>query len=366
MKRLLFVAILTFITSFPVVAQDNTREWKWEQAFESVVLISTEQTSFIRFPNGNDSLPPPLHVDPPEPEIVPLYPPKVAMGTGFFIDETHIVTNYHVVQDATTIKIYAYGHPYEIKNVEVIGFDAESDIAVLKLPATPTIDHAVLEFATEDPLIGDTVFALGHGTGQMWSLTTGIMSYDTRPNQQSSWVHYIQTDAVINSGNSGGPLLNEQGEVIGVNTLIISPTKYYVGYGYAVPGPLVERVANHILEYGKHIKPSIGILMGIIEDEELFYELRDSGKEHYLEIKGLSEGGAAEQFGLLKGDIIVSIDGKKVQVTNQVIRMLWNKMPGDSISIKIYRNNKYKTYNVTLGTSETKQVRVFGQDPENN
>ncbi len=365
MKRLLFVAILIISISFPTIAQEDNREWKWENAFESVVLISTEQASFIRFPaepKKDYPVPPPIHVDPPEPEIVPLYPPKVAMGTGFFIDATHIVTNYHVVKDATTIRIYAYGHPYEVKGVSLVGFDIESDIAVLKLPASPIIDHAILNFATEEPLIGDTVFALGHGTGQMWSLTTGIMSYDTRPNQQSSWVHYIQTDAVINSGNSGGPLLNEQGEVIGVNTLIISPTKTYVGYGYAVPGVLVERVVSHILEYGKHIKPSIGIMMGIIEDEETFYELRDAGKNHYLEVKGLTEGGPAEQFGILQGDIIVSIDDKKMQVTNQVIRYLWEKMPGDTISIKIYRNGKYKTYDVTLGTAESKQVRVFGQD----
>jgi serine protease Do len=369
MKRLLFVAILIISISFPAIAQEDTREWKWENAFESVVLISTEQTSFLKFPkdpNSNESLPPPLHIDPPEPEVIPLFPPKVAMGTGFFIDERHIVTNYHVVQNATAIKIYAWGHPYEIKGVTVVGFDVESDIAVLKLPATPTIDHGILEFATEDPLIGDTVFALGHGTGQMWSLTTGIIGYDTRPNQQSSWVSYLQTDAVINSGNSGGPLLNEQGDVIGVNTLIISPTKYYVGYGYSVPTALVERVANHILEFGKHIKPSIGILMGIIEDQDLFYELRDSGKEHYLEVKGLSEGGAAEQYGIKQGDIIVSIDGKKVQVTNQVIRILWKKMPGDTVSIKIYRNGKYKTYNVVLGKAESTQVRVFGKDPEQN
>ena len=104
----------------------------------------------------------------------------------------------------------------------------------------------------------------------------------------------------------------------------------------------------------------------MLEDQDLFYELRDSGKEHYLEVKGLSEGGAAEQYGIKQGDIIVSIDGEKVQVTNQVIRILWKKMPGDTISIKIYRNGKYKTYNVVLGKAEPTQVRVFGKDPEQN
>ena len=224
------------------------------------------------------------------------------------------------------------------------------------------IDHSFINFADKDAIIGDDVYALGHGSGQMWTLTKGIISYDTRPNQQSSWVHYYQTDAVINSGNSGGPLMNQNGDVVGVNTLIISPTKTYIGYGYAVPSALVERVVSHILAYGEHIKPSIGILMGIIEDKELFYQLKESGKEHYLEVKGITEGGPAEEFGILQGDIIVSIDAKKVSVTNEVIRMLWDKMPGETISIEIYRDGTYKTYDVVLGTAEATQVRIFGTE----
>jgi len=359
MKRLLLVAILVIFSSIPTIAQEDNQEWKWETAFNSVVLISTE-TNTLQLENKEPNSPPSVHGEDQPPVTVPIYPPKFGVGTGFFINPIHVVTNYHVIKDVTTIQVYAYGHPYEILDVKVVGFDAESDIAVLEIKSN--INHETLKFADKDAMIGDDVYALGHGSGQMWSLTKGIISYDTRPNQQSSWVHYLQTDAVINSGNSGGPLLNEDGDVVGVNTLIISPTNYYVGYGYAVPGALVERVVNHILAHGQHIKPSIGIMMGIIDDKELFYTLRDSGKEHYLEVKGLTEGGPAENFGILEGDIIVSINAKKVSVTNEVIRMLWDMMPGETISIEIYRDGTYKTYDVVLGTAEAPQVRIFGID----
>ena len=101
---------------------------------------------------------------------------------------------------------------------------------------------------------------------------------DYRANPKYSFVHYYQTDAVINSGNSGGPLMNEDGEVVGINTLIISPTKYYVGYGYAIPLELSKRVVNQLIQTGKHVWPSIGIQLAIVEKEEQYNELKAKGK----------------------------------------------------------------------------------------
>ena len=333
MKRLLIVAIVAIIWPLSLLAQ----EWKWENAYHGVVLVSTEQQ--IVTPNSDSEI---------SPNGPPMFapPPKYGMGTGFFIDELHIVTNYHVIKDVDAVKLYAYGYPFEIETANVVGFDEESDIAVLKIDQI--IPHGVLQFSDTDPLIGDTVYALGHGAGQYWSLTQGIISYDTRPNPNTSWVHYLQTDAVINSGNSGGPLLNDDGEVVGVNTLILSPSGMYQGYGYAIPSALVERIATRLIKTGTHVKPHIGIHMGVLEDKEVYETLVESGKDYLLEVKRVKPNGPAELFGVKENDIIVSLDGQKVYVVHDMIRHLWSKDPGDTLSMLIYRNGSYHTIDVIL------------------
>ena len=352
------VASVAFIWPLSVNAQEEIRDWKWEKAFMSVVLISTEQQ--VATSNFN---PPPKVEDTPHseqatPDNIPsIVPPKYGMGTGFFIDSLHVVTNYHVIKNADVIKVYSYGYPFEITEVEVVGYDEEVDLAVLKI--NKIFAHEHINFADEDPLIGDTAYAIGHGAGQMWSLTQGIIGYDTRPNANTSWVHYLQTDAVINHGNSGGPLLNEDGDVIGVNTLIISQTKYYVGYGYAIPTALAERVARQIITTGTHVKPLLGIHMGILEDKQLYEDLVSKGKDHLLEVKKLTPGGPAELFGVKVDDIIVSVDGKPVYVTNEVIRVLWDKLPGEALNLEIYRDGEYITIDVILGQGHSK-ANTFG------
>ena len=320
-------------------------DWKWEKIYNSVVLISSEKTpekiieeptppeffeDFEEGPNDNnpnDSTPPDF--EPFVPQI-----PQYGMGTGFFINEIHVVTNYHVIKNFEILKVYAYNHPFAITDVKVVGYDEEIDIAVIEV--IEKIDHNFLEWADDEPLIGDDVYALGHGVSQIWSLTKGILSYDYRPNPSTSFVHYIQTDAVINAGNSGGPLMNDDGEVVGVNTLLISPDKNYVGYGYVIPTPLVKRVVEQILATGKHVKPSIGIIMGIVDDKELYHKLKTNGMNNFLEIKEVIPDSAAYRFGLLAGDIIVSIDDKDIQVVPHVIQLLWQRNPGDQISFYIY------------------------------
>ena len=351
MKKIFLVTVFVLFSSisFAEIATD----WKWGKVFNSVVLISGENTAEI-ISNGPvaphekeqkfDSL---------KPKVIPY-----GMGTGFFINKIHIVTNYHVIKNFDKISIYAFNHLFPITDVTVIGYDEEIDIAVLQI--NEDVEHHFLRWSDTAPLIGEDVYALGHGMSQLWSLTKGILSYDYRQNPGTSFVHYMQTDAVINSGNSGGPLLNEDGEVIGVNTLLISPDKYYVGYGYILPTPLVKRAVTQILATGEHIKPFMGILMGHIEGREQYEELKAEGIGHYLEIKEVTKNSPADHFGLLAGDIIISIDDKDIQVVPQVIELLWERNPGDQIRFKVYRNNEYITIDMVLGTAKNEKIPTYG------
>ena len=350
MKKLILITIFVLFSS--VSFAEISTDWKWGKVFNSIVLVSGENIAeiIIEDPNQKESDEGPHEKKPKfdtlKPRIIPY-----GMGTGFFINKLHIVTNYHVIKNFNKISIYAFNHLFAITDVTVVGYDEEIDIAVLQINEHD-VPHDFLRWSDDAPLIGDDVYALGHGMSQVWSLTKGILSYDYRQNPSTSFVHYLQTDAVINSGNSGGPLMNEDGEVIGVNTLLISPDKYYVGYGYVIPTPLVKRAVTQILATGEHVKPFMGILMGHIEDRDQYDELKKDGIEHYLEIKEVTKDSPAERFGLLAGDIIVSIDDTDIQVVPQVIEFLWERNPGDQVSFNIYRDYEYITIDVVLGRAE--------------
>ena len=355
MKKFFLITIFVLFSS--VSFAEISTDWKWGKVFNSVVLVSGENIAeiIIEDPNENNNDEGPHEQEPKfdtlKPRIIPY-----GMGTGFFINKFHIVTNYHVIKNFNKLSIYAFNHLFAITDVTVIGYDEEIDIAVLQI--NEDIPHDFLRWSDDAPLIGEDVYALGHGMSQVWSLTKGILSYDYRQNPGTSFVHYIQTDAVINSGNSGGPLMNEDGGVIGVSTLLISPDKYYAGYGYVIPTPLVKRAVTQILATGEHIKPFMGILMGHIEDRALYQELKEDKINHYLEIKEVTKNSPAERFGLKAGDIIVSIDDKDIQVVPQVIELLWERYPGDQISFKVYRDNEYHTIDIVLGISKKTPIAI--------
>jgi S1-C subfamily serine protease len=366
LARIVFIISFIFVTTATAGTFDyKKQDWKWESTFDSIVVVTGQKSGeSMTFLGPDDSPKGPFDKDPykdffdergEKPEII--VPPKSSLGTGFFINDIHIVTNYHVVKNMDTFTIYTWSFPFAVKEVVLIGYDETVDIAVLEVKEK--VKHSHLDWATKNPMIGDDVYALGHGLNLIWSFTKGILSYDYRPNPLDSFVHYYQTDAVINPGNSGGVLLNEQGEVIGVNTLLISPTAYYVGYGYSIPWKLAKRVAEQIIQVGHHTKPSIGIQMGIIDDKELFVQLTGRGIEHFLEIKEVMPDSAAMRFGLMAGDIIVSMDNAPIKVVPDVIEVLWSKMPGDSVDFVVYRNYEYISLSVILGRVEVEVTEMI-------
>lgn len=344
----------------------------WKDVSSSIVLVFQSQDTQPEI-HSEDEVPleeedngPPNRFDKflePDPERVP--PPEEVekqlsgLGTGFWIDDKHVVTNYHVIKNMTKVELWMPHYPFPLKDVKIVGVDKSIDLAVLRV--NTDIPHSVLKLATERAKVGDHVYAYGHGLSLAWSLTVGVISNNYRQSPQDSFVQYYQTDTVINPGNSGGPLINDDGEVVGVNVLIMSPTRFYIGYGYAIPSPLVKRVVDRIIETGSHKRPGVGIQMGAVEDEETYKILLEKGIESIVVVKELVDDMPAKDFGVKVGDIIVSINDKPVTVSGDLIENLWNFDPGDIIKLGVYRGDDIIYIEIPLVEIPAPTTNPFGR-----
>lgn len=343
----------------------------WKDVSSSIVLVFQSQDTQPEI-HSEDEVPleedngPPNRFDKflePDPERAP--PPEEVekqlsgLGTGFWIDDKHVVTNYHVIKNMTKVELWMPHYPFPLKDVKIVGVDKSIDLAVLRV--NTDIPHSVLKLATERAKVGDHVYAYGHGLSLAWSLTVGVISNNYRQSPQDSFVQYYQTDTVINPGNSGGPLINDDGEVVGVNVLIMSPTRFYIGYGYAIPSPLVKRVVDRIIETGSHKRPGVGIQMGAVEDEETYKILLEKGIESIVVVKELSDGMPAKDFGVKVGDIIVSINDKPVTVSGDLIESLWGFDPGDTIKLGVYRGDDIIYIEIPLVEIPSPTTNPFGR-----
>ncbi len=343
----------------------------WKDVSSSIVLVFQSQDTQPEI-HSEDEVPleedngPPNRFDKflePDPERAP--PPEEVekqlsgLGTGFWIDDKHVVTNYHVIKNMTKVELWMPHYPFPLKDVKIVGVDKSIDLAVLRV--NTDIPHSVLKLATERAKVGDHVYAYGHGLSLAWSLTVGVISNNYRQSPQDSFVQYYQTDTVINPGNSGGPLINDDGEVIGVNVLIMSPTRFYIGYGYAIPSPLVKRVVDRIIETGSHKRPGVGLQMGAVEDEETYKILLEKGIESIVVVKELSDGMPAKDFGVKVGDIIVSINDKPVTVSGDLIENLWGFDPGDIIKLGVYRGDDIIYIEIPLVEIPSPTTNPFGR-----
>jgi len=277
-------------------------------------------------------------------------------GTGFVWDkEGHIVTNYHVIANGDSFLISFHNDKNQYK-AKVVGGEPRKDIAVLKLEEMPKNLTPINVGESKILEVGQKALAIGNPFGLDHTITEGIISALDRKIQGFGGVSItgmIQTDCSINPGNSGGPLLNSSGQLIGMNTMIFSNSGSSSGVGFSVPVSTVKQIVPQLIKHGKVVRPGLGI--GILEDQIKAHFGIDEG----LVIKYIDPKGGANQAGLrgmgrdsrgryFIGDIILEVDGKKVNNYDDIYLMLENYKVGDVVTIKYIRDGKKSTAKVTL------------------
>ena len=274
-----------------------------------------------------------------------------AGGSGVIISEDgYIVTNNHVIENATKLKVKLNdGRTFDAK---LIGTDPTTDVALIKVDGK---DLPTIPFGNSDNLrLGEWVLAIGSPFDLQSTITAGIVSAKARqlgviPNELRV-ESFIQTDAAVNPGNSGGALVNTRGELVGINTVIKSSTGSYIGYSFAVPETIVRKVVVDLKEYGVVQRALLGIRYRAIDDqfiEQLGEELGIS-KTGGLYVDEVVEGGAAAEAGLRKGDIITAIDGTKTNDASTMTEKMAQRRPNDKVTISYNRNGTDKKVEVTL------------------
>ena len=274
-----------------------------------------------------------------------------AGGSGVIISEDgYIVTNNHVIEGATKLRVtLPDGRAFDAKT---IGTDPATDVALIKIDASglPT-----LPFGSSDDLrLGEWVLAIGYPMELQSTITAGIVSAKARQlgalNNRYGIESFIQTDAAVNPGNSGGALVNTRGELVGINTIIKTSTGSYVGYSFAVPETIVRKVVVDLKESGVVQRAVLGISFRAI-DQQFIDELGDDSdiKEiGGIYVASVAEGGAASEAGLRKGDVILSVDGVAVNDSATFLEQIGKRRPGDEITLKLRRGEKEITTKATL------------------
>jgi len=293
--------------------------------------------------------------------------PKQGTGSGSILDmEGRILTNYHVIQDAEKLDVkLSNNKSYEAR---VLGADPDNDLAVIQISA-PTNELSVVPLgASRNLFVGQKVLAIGNPFGLDRTLTTGIISGLSRPIRSEMTQRLIdgaiQTDAAINPGNSGGPLLNSRGQMIGINTMIYSPSGGSVGIGFAVPVETAVRVINDIKQFGRVRKPRPGVnFIPLANLGERFIRAVEIPVNEGLMVVEVQSGSAAERSGIkgatqavrygryqipIGGDIIVAMDGQKIVSRDDYDRVLNNKNVGDRVQVEVMRDGRRLTLSMTL------------------
>ncbi len=275
-----------------------------------------------------------------------------ALGSGFVISaDGLIVTNNHVIENADEIMIELYSG--EMLPATLIGTDPNTDIAVLQVEAEATLDY--VPFGDSDAMrTGDWVMAMGNPLGQGFSVSAGIVSARERE-LQGAYDDYIQTDAAINRGNSGGPLFNMDGEVIGVNTAILSPNGGSIGIGFAMSSNVVAGVVGQLQEFGETRRGWLGVRIQDV-DEELAEALGLELAQGAL-VTDVPDG-PAKDAGMEARDVIVTFDGTAITDTRQLVRTVGNAPVDTAVDVVVFRDGRERTLAVTLGRREDAERAV--------
>jgi serine protease Do len=284
-----------------------------------------------------------------------------AKGSGFIIDQNGtIVTNNHVVKDARTITVtLSDGRTYPAK---VLGTDPKTDLAVLKINAGKPLPYVELG-ASADVVPGQWVVAMGNPFGLENTVTAGIVSALGRDIGDGPYDRFIQIDAPINEGNSGGPLFNQQGQVIGINTAILSPTGGSVGIGFAIPSDMIKRVVTQLISHGKVVRGYLGVAAQEITPQmaaALGLSTTEPDKDGAL-VAAISAGSPADKAGLKPGDVITAVNGQTVTNPGDLATDIANVDPKADAKITYLRNGKSQTISIAVTTMPANPDAGFQQ-----
>lgn len=288
-----------------------------------------------------------------------------AGGSGVIISpDGYIVTNNHVIEDATRLRVKL--NDGRVFDAEVIGTDPTTDVALIKVEGK---ELPMLPFGSSDALrLGEWVLAIGSPYNLQSTITAGIVSAKARQlgviPSEISIESFIQTDAAVNPGNSGGALVNTHGELVGINTLIQSQTGSYVGYSFAVPESIVRKVVMDLKEYGVVQRAMLGITFRLVDQSFLDSEGKDLGIDELggVYVASVLDGGAASEAGIRKGDIILDIDGVKLEQASTLQEQVAKHRPNDKVNLSVKRDGKVKQMEVTLRNKAGKTELLTRED----
>ena len=353
MRILFFIITLIFI-NFEIYARTITDSFAdlVEDLVPAVVsiasttIIKQQEQTIPQFPEGSPFDEFFKEYFDREQRRTPSRKPLVGLGSGFIIDKGGIVvTNNHVIEGADEISVIMYDQSEY--SAEVIGRDPRADIAVLKIDSKGKELKNVQWGNSDEARVGDWTIAIGNPLGLGGTVTAGIVSAIARDIGGGSYVKFIQTDASINRGNSGGPLFNINGEIIGINTAIISQTGGSIGLGFAIPSNNAKKIVSQLIEFGKTKRGWLGVeITNVSEDMAESLGLSDTKGAF---VSGVNPEGPSKYAGIQEGDVILMFNNEEVIKMLDLPRLVADSEIGSIAKVKIWRKNKIITIEVELG-----------------
>jgi len=352
LKKIFVFLIVVNFSTVSVKAVPNSFADLADKLMPSVVNISTTQT--VR--TTTNQLPFQFPPGSPFGEMFkdferPTERKASSLGSGFIIKENGtVITNNHVIANAEDILVRVGDKEYK---AEVIGADPYMDIAVLKMNTNEKF--SIVKFGDSDKArVGDWAVAIGNPFGLGGTVTAGIISARNRDINLTRYDDFIQTDASINQGNSGGPLFNLKGEVIGINTAIIAPGQSgSIGIGFAIPANAASNVIDQLIEFGETKRGWLGVRIQEVTKE--IAEVEKLKKPVGALVASVGQNSPADKAGIKAGDIILEFDGKKIDTMRTLPKVVANTKVGKSVELKVWRNKKSITKRLTLGRLESSE-----------